>query len=375
MTTIGTKKIYIVAGEQSGDLHGSKLMREIKKQNSDVKFKFFGGDLMIKEGGESRKHIRDLAFMGLWEVLKNINTVKENMSLCKEDLRKWQPDAVILIDYPGFNMRIAKYAHEIGLKVYYYVSPQVWVWKKNRIPKIKKYVDKMFVILPFELDFYKQHNYDVFYFGNPTHEMTVEELNKDFDEDNFRKENKLSNKKIIALLPGSRAQEVAKILPIMVNVAKKFEDFEFVIAGLNSLAKENYTNFLKNSNIKIVFDKTFDLLKIAYSAVVTSGTATLETALFNVPQVVCYKTSKFSYSVGKRIVKIDFFSLVNILSKKEVVKELLQNNLENDIIIELKKITTEGKHRQKMISEYKELKNILGPTDCSSQIAKEILKF
>ncbi len=367
------KKIYIIAGEASGDLHASRLMKEIKKQNQNVEFRFFGGDLMKKQGGTLVKHYRELAFMGIWEVMKNIKTIKNNMLLCQKDILEWQADIIILVDYPGFNLRIAEFTYKLGIKTHYYISPKVWVWKKSRVKKIKLFIDKMFVIFPFEVEFYKTHNYNVHYVGNPTVDVVSEELSKPFDEKKFRKENKISDKPIIALLPGSRLQEVTKMLPIMLTISEHFKNYQFVVAGVSVLNKSIYDQFTYNSDLKVIYDKTYELLKSSYAAVVTSGTATLETALFKVPQVVCYKTGKFSYIIGKQIVKIDFFSLVNILMKKEVVKELLQNNLEKDIIQELKRLTSDKTYRSKILVEYKNLANLLGNAGSPAQTAQLIL--
>ncbi len=368
-------KLYIIAGEASGDLHAANLMKSIKELNPNVDFRFFGGDKMAEVGGKLRKHYKELAFMGLWEVLKNINTIKNNMKFCKNDIKSWQPDAVILVDYPGFNMKIAEFAHSLGIKVYYYISPKVWVWKKSRIPKIKKFVDKLFVIFPFEVDFFRQYNYNVFYYGNPSFERVTEELNSKFDKKLFREQNNLSDKKIIALLPGSREQEVSKMLPIMVNVSLKFPDYQCVIAGVSNLGIEIYHRYTAQSDVKIIFDKTFDLYRIASCAVVTSGTATLETALFKVPQVVCYSTAKINYLIGNIFVNIEYFSLVNILMQKEVVKEFLQKDLENDITNELKRILYNAQYRRTMLNNYKKLIRMLGQKDCSLSIAEEILEF
>ncbi|MBN2894073.1 MAG: lipid-A-disaccharide synthase [Bacteroidales bacterium] len=367
------KKYYIVAGEASGDLQASRLMKGIKEINPNVEFRFLGGDLMLAQGGTLIKHYREMAFMGL-DVVKNIRTIKRNMTLSQKDILDWQPDAVILVDYPGINLRIAEFAHKAGIKVYYYISPKVWVWKKNRIKKIKKFIDKMFVIFPFEVDFYKGHDYKVYYQGNPTLDIVHEELSKNLNKELFLKENNLTEKPIIALLPGSRAQEVAKIMPEMVKAIKQFRDYQFVVAGVTVLNEEVYRNLIAGTDIKLVFDKTYDLLQVSYAAVVTSGTATLETGLFKVPQVVCYKTGKLSYAIGKRLVNFEFFSLVNILMKKEVVKEFLQNNLVKDIISELKRLTEDENYRLEMKNNYQKLTELLGESGSPKRTAELILK-
>ncbi len=366
-------KIYIVAGEASGDIHASGIIRAVKHKNKSTLFRFFGGDLMQKESETLVKHYKELAFMGLWEVVKNIRKIKNNLDFCKNDILNFKPDALILVDYPGFNLKIAKFAKKNGIKVYYYISPKVWVWKKSRINIIKKYIDKMFVIFPFEVDFYKKYNFDVLYFGNPTKEAVKEELSIIKNKNLFIEENKFDNRPIVALLPGSRIQEVKKMLPLMLKVSEKFPNYQFVVAGLSSVDKNIYQNNLKNTKIRIIFDKTFELLRFSFAAVVTSGTATLETALFNVPQVVCYKTSGLSYSVGKMIVKIDYFSLVNILSKKMVVKEFLQNKLEDSISNELELLLNDEIYREKMKNDYQKLSEMLGDCSVSEKIAEFIL--
>ena len=368
------KKIYIIAGEQSGDLHASHLMKAMKEIDSNIEFRFFGGDLMQNHGETLVKHYKELAFMGLWEVIKNIKTIKRNLDFCKNDILQWKPDAVILVDYPGFNIKIAEFAHNNNFKTLYYISPKIWAWKQSRIKKIKKYIDEMFIIFPFEVDFYKKFDYKVEYLGNPTVDIVQNELEKPFDKSKFIQENQLSQKPIIALLPGSRKQEILKILPIMIEITQNFPDYQFVIAGVSSLSITLYKTILQDTEIDFIVDKTFDLLRIATAAVVTSGTATLETALFNVPQVVCYKTSKFTYAVGKTFVKIDYFSLVNILLKKMAVKELLQNDLTNDIIIELKNILLNKSHKDQILSDYKTLKEMLGSKGSPHRTAKNIMK-
>ncbi len=365
-------KYYIIAGEASGDLHASKLMQNLKKIDINAQFRFWGGDLMAEQGGILIKHYKELAFMGLWEVIANINKISKNLNFCKTDILNFDPDAVIFIDYPGFNLKIAEFAHKNNLKTFYYISPKVWVWKKSRIHKIKKFIDKMFVIFPFEVDFYKQYNYDVIYPGNPSVDEIHSELKKHFDPQKFLEQNNLTHKPIIALLPGSRIQEVSKMLPIFKNISKNFTEYQFVVAGISAIPKDLYNKYLSNSDIKLLTDNTYNLLKTAKAAIVTSGTATLETALLNVPQVVCYKTSKFSYSIGSKIIKIDFFSLVNILMKKQVVVELLQNNLQKDITSELNKILNDTLYKNTMLEEYKKLKTLLGNPGAAENTAKNI---
>jgi lipid-A-disaccharide synthase len=367
-------KLYIIAGEASGDLHGSNLMKHLKAENSEIEFRFWGGDKMQQQGGTLVKHIKDLAFMGFLEVLKNIKTILNNIRFCKNDIAAFQPDALILIDYPGFNLRIAEWAKSQGIKVYYYVSPQVWAWKQSRVHKIKKCVDELYVILPFEKDFYKKFDFDVHYLGHPLLDAVDDFKATIVDKKLIYSENNLSDKSIIALLPGSRKQEVAMKLPIMLNAVRSFKEHQIVIAGAPSLSEDFYLQFIKQSD-QIIFGKTYDLLEISEAALVTSGTATLETALFKVPQVVCYKGSNFSYQIAKRLIKIKFISLVNLILNREAVKELIQQECNAAFIEkELSKIVAGGKNREKMLNDYNELEQILGAGGASKKIAHALLK-
>jgi lipid-A-disaccharide synthase len=367
-------KLYIIAGEASGDLHGSNLMKHLKAENSEIEFRFWGGDKMQQQGGTLVKHIKDLAFMGFLEVLKNIKTILNNIRFCKNDIAAFQPDALILIDYPGFNLRIAEWAKSQGIKVYYYVSPQVWAWKQSRVHKIKKCVDELYVILPFEKDFYKKFDFDVHYLGHPLLDAVDDFKATIVDKQLIYSENNLSDKPIIALLPGSRKQEVAMKLPIMLNAVRSFKEHQIVIAGAPSLSEDFYLQFIKQSD-QIIFGKTYDLLEISEAALVTSGTATLETALFKVPQVVCYKGSNFSYQIAKRLIKIKFISLVNLILNREAVKELIQQECNAAFIEkELSKIVAGGKNREKMLNDYNELEQILGAGGASKKIAHALLK-
>ncbi len=370
-------KYYIIAGEASGDLHASNLIKEMKLLDSDAEFRCWGGDLMEKQGAEIVKHYRELAFMGFAEVLANLPTILNNIKFCKKDILDYQPDALILVDYPGFNLRIAEFAKNEGLKVFYYISPQVWAWKKNRVFKIRKFVDKMFVILPFEKDFYARYDYDVEFVGHPLLDM-IESLSVN-NKDNFRLDNKVSEKPIVALLPGSRKQEIKNMLAIMLSVVSDFPDYQFIIAGAPSIESEFYQEIVKDSNVKFVQNKTYALLQNAYAALVTSGTATLETALFEVPEVVCYKSSFISYQIAKRVVDesiIKFISLVNLIMDKEVVKELIQGDLNSiNLKTELDKISSDKSHREKLLSEYKSLKLNLGGGGASRKTAEGIIKM
>lgn len=367
-------KLYIIAGEASGDLHGSNLMKNLTAENPNIEFRFWGGDKMKLQGGTLVKHISDLAFMGFLEVIKNIKTILNNIRFCKADIATFQPDALLLIDYPGFNLRIAEWAKQKGIKVYYYVSPQVWAWKQSRVHKIKKCVDELYVILPFEKDFYKKFDFEVHYLGHPLLDAVADFRSSIVDKQLIYSENNLSNKPIIALLPGSRKQEVSVKLPIMLEAVRSFDSYQVIIAGAPSLAPEFYQQFIKESD-KIIFGKTYDILEIAEAAVVTSGTATLETALFHVPQVVCYKSSAFSYQIAKRLVKIKFISLVNLILNKEAVKELIQQDCNPTLIQkEIGKILVGGDHRESMLQDYKELQQLLGAGGASKKIAHAMLK-
>ncbi len=372
MTAI-KKKIYLIAGEPSGDLHAANLMKYLKKIDENINFRFLGGDLMKKQGGTLVKHYKTMAFMGLWEVIKNLKTIKKNLLFCKKDIIQFKPDIIILIDYPGFNLRIAKFAKKNNIEVIYYISPKIWAWKKNRVHKIKKYIDKLFVIFPFEIEFYKKYNYETYYYGNPTAHIIYNLLNDNFNKDKFRNENNLTEKPIIALLPGSRVQEIEKILPEMVHLTEKFVDYQFVVAGVSVIEKSMYDKLLLNTKIKFVQDKTYELLRTSEAAVVTSGTATLETAMLNIPQVVCYKTSKLTYFIGKLLVKIKYFSLVNIILQTEAVKELLQTNLKIEIENELFQILNDENYRKKMLDNYKVLSNLLHENNSPQKTAEKIL--
>ena len=365
------KKYYIISGEASGDLHGSNLMKAILKLEPEAEFRFWGGNLMQEVGGTMVKHYRDLAFMGFLEVLLNLRTILRNIKFCKEDIKKYQPNTLILIDYPGFNLRIAKFAKKLGIRVVYYISPQLWAWKENRVETIKKYVDEMLVILPFEKDFYQKYSVESHFVGHPLLDA-ISDL-KDINPEQFKKENNLSQKEIIALLPGSRKQEIKKMLRIMLSVVPYFKEYQFVIAGAPSLPKEFYDEFLTDDVVHFVSNKTYDLLRSSKAALVTSGTATLETALLKIPEVVCYRGSWISYQIAKRLVKhIKFISLVNLIMDKEVVKELIQNNLNTkNLKLELERILIPNQ-RDKILENYCQLHSLLGGEGASDRAAKII---
>lgn len=364
-------KYYIIAGEASGDLHGSNLMKALLKEDSNAEIRFWGGDLMQSVGGTLVKHYRELAFMGFAEVILNLKTILNNIKFCKSDIAKFNPDVIIFIDYPGFNMRIAKWAKERGIKTHYYISPQIWAWKENRIKDIKRDFDKLYVILPFEKDFYeKKHHFPVEFVGHPL--IDAIHTRKIIDGNLFRKENNLDEKPIIAILPGSRKQEISKMLSLMLSVVNDFQDYQFVIAGAPSQEYSFYQQFLKGKNIKFVANKTYDLLSNSHAALVTSGTATLETALFKVPEVVCYKGSWVSYQIAKRIITLKYISLVNLIMDEEVVTELIQNDCNPmKIKAELTKILEEN-NRKKLLEKYDELEKKLGGIGASEKTAKLI---
>ena len=365
-------KYYIIAGEASGDLHGSNLIAALKKMNNSATFRCWGGDKMQEAGGELVKHYRELAFMGFAEVLMNLRTIFRNLKFCKEDILQHKPDTLILIDYPGFNLRIAKWAKQHNIKVIYYISPQVWAWKEGRVKMMKQCIDKMLVILPFEKDYFKNKwNWEVEYVGHPL--VQVVEKHK-----SGAKSLELSDKPVIALLPGSRKQEILKKLPIMLEVSKSFTSYQFIVAKAPGLDEQFYDDLLKPySNVSHVTDKTYDLLLQAKAALVTSGTATLETALFTVPEVVCYKGSWLSYQIGKRLVKVKYIALVNLIMDKQVVKELIQNNLTVDNLKnELSVLLTDEIRKEQLQKDYQLLKKILSEGgNASAKAALSIHNF
>ncbi len=367
-------KYYIIAGEASGDLHGSNLIKALKVEDPKATIRCWGGDLMQQAGGTLAKHYKEMAFMGFFEVILNLNTIAKNITFCKKDIQQFKPDVIIFIDFSGFNLRIAKWAKEKSYKTNYYISPQIWASRESRIEKIKRDIDAMYVILPFEKEFYEQkHGFPVHFVGHPL--IDAIESRKKTAETTFRRENNLDEKKpIIALLPGSRKQEVQKMLRIMLSVVDDFQDYNFVIAGAPSLDNDFYAPFLNNPNVSFVSNKTYDLLSHSHAALVTSGTATLETALFKIPQVVCYKANWLSYQIAKRIVTLDYISLVNLIMEKEVVKELIQDDLNTkNLKFELSKII-EGPSRALQIEAYFELEKKLGGTGASKKAANLIVQ-
>ena len=364
-------KYYIIAGEASGDLHASNLMKALLKTDSDAEFRFWGGDLMQAVGGTLVKHYKELAFMGFLEVIMNLRTITKNLAYCKKDIKDYQPDCLIFIDYPGFNMRIAKWAKIEGFKTQYYISPQIWAWKENRITAIKRDVDKMYVILPFEKEFYEnKHAMPVEFVGHPL--IDAIENRPPIDEVAFRKTHQLDDTPIIALLPGSRKQEINKMLTVMLSVVKTFPDYQFVIAGAPSQSSEFYKPFIKKEKIHFVENCTYDLLSVSHAALVTSGTATLETALFKVPEVVCYKTSWISYLIGRQLVKLKFISLVNLILNNEEVTELIQGDFNTNRLTKELTYILKGPKREAQLGAYQTLETQLGGPGASKKVAELI---
>lgn len=369
-------KYYLIAGEASGDLHSANLMKQIIKHDHRAVFRCHGGDLMQAAGGEIVKHYKDTAVMGFKEVIKNLGKIKANLNLFKNDIAEWQPDVVILTDYPGFNLKIAKYAKQIGIPVFYYISPKIWAWKKWRIKSIKKYVDKMYTIFPFETEFYNQFDYQVFYGGNPLMDAIEQKLDKTESKEYFIKKNELDDRPIVAVLAGSRKQELRYILPEMLNMVNEFPQYQFVIAGAPSMSRDDYSQYIGDCDVKIVFEQTYQLVYHSQAAMVTSGTATLETAIINTPQVVCYKMSggKIGYQLFWPILNVKYISLVNIIMNKNVVKELIQHMLNKSTLkAELSRILNDKDYRRDMINNYDILREQLGNAGASDKFARQMV--
>jgi len=363
-------KYYIVAGEASGDLHGSNLMKALKLIDFNADIRFWGGDLMQAAGGTLVKHYKERAFMGFIEVIMNLNKIFKDISLCKTDISNFNPDVIVFIDNSGFNLRIAKWAKQEGFKTNYYISPQVWASRASRVKAIKRDIDAMYVILPFVKSFYKEHDYEVNFVGHPLIDAIANR--EQVGEFKFREIHNLGEQPIIALLPGSRKQEITKMLSVMLSLVDDFPDNQFVIAGAPSQDYSFYEPFIKSNNVKFIPNKTYDLLSISSAALVTSGTATLETALFKVPQVVCYKGNIISYQIAKRIITLKFISLVNLIMDKKVVTELIQNDFNKKRLkTELEKILN-PETRKKLFLDYYELEKILGGKGASAKTAKLI---
>jgi len=361
-------KYYLVAGEASGDLHGANLMKALKREDPASEFRYFGGDKMQAEGGVLVKHYADMAFMGFTEVVLNLNTIFKNLKACKKDILAYKPDALILIDFPGFNLKIADFAKAQGIKVCYYISPKVWAWNQKRVLRIKRVVDQLFCILPFEVDFYASWGMKVHYVGNPL----LDEIAEFKVTPDFRNKESLNEKPIIALLPGSRKQEIERLLPVMLSVIEDFPNRQFVIAAAPTFNEAYYRQFIGEKPAKLVFAQTYDLLSTAEAAIVASGTATLETALFKVPQVVVYKGGTISIAIARLLVKIKFISLVNLIMDRKVVAELIQEDCNRERIAQELMHIVEGSERTRMLNDYKELAGKMGTAGASERTAKLI---
>lgn len=367
------KKIYIIAGEASGDLHGANLVKALLHKQSDMQIRAWGGDLMQAAGADVVKHYRDLAFMGFAEVLMNIRTIMRNFEYCRQDISAFAPDAVIFIDYPGFNLRMAKWAHQQKIRTFYYISPQIWAWKQGRVEQIKQFVDRVFCVLPFEKAFYEKFGYKADFVGHPL----LDEINQEHSEtvQSIRERLQLGTQPVIALLPGSRKQEINSKLPVMLEAAAHFPDHLCIIAGAPGQSKAAYEPYLKNNNIRLVFGETYALMRIARAGMITSGTATLEAALFRLPQVVCYKANAISYAIAKRLIKVKFISLVNLILDREAVKELIQQEMTPQRIAEeMQGLLHDGPRRANIMADYDQLHHILGGPGASERTATEVLK-
>ncbi len=363
-------KYYLVAGEASGDLHGANLMKALKTEDSEAVFRYFGGDKMQAEGGELVKHYADMAFMGFTEVLLNLRTIFRNLKACKEDILKWKPDVLILIDFPGFNLKIAEFAKANGIKVCYYISPKVWAWNQKRVLKIKRIVDHMFCILPFEVDFYKEWGKKVDYVGNPL----LDEIAQFIPDVNFHENHQLGDEKIIAFLPGSRKQEIERLLPVMLSITEEYPEYTYAIAAAPTFSEAYYHQFTGDKKVKLLFNNTYNLLHHAHAAIVASGTATLETALFKVPQVVVYKGGAISIAIARMLVKIKFISLVNLIVNKKIVTELIQEDCNTQKVSKELEIILGGVGRSVMLKHYDELQLLMGKPGASAKTAKLIVE-
>ncbi len=369
-------RYYIIAGEASGDLHASNLMKGIKRVDPEAQFRYFGGDLMLAEGGTLVKHYREMAFMGFLEVLQNLRAISANMEFCKKDILAYQPDALILVDYPGFNLRIARFAKKAGFKVFYYIAPKVWAWKESRVKILKKYVDRLFIIFPFEVEYFTKKGIEPIYEGNPTLDAIMHKLPQPVNLSEFCAKNSLPEKPIIALVAGSRKQEIKYNLPVMLEVVNKFPDYLFVIAGAPSLDYSVYEPYIRGTSVNVVFGQTYELLSCSTIALVTSGTATLEAALLNVPQVVCYRGNFFSMLIAWMVIKVKYISLVNLNMGFEVVKELKQYDLNPDTLFEeAQKLLPGNPERTKQLEQYEQLRLKLGQAGASLRVGRRMVDF
>lgn len=372
-------RYYIIAGEASGDLHGSNLMKELEIADPKAKFRYFGGDLMQDVSSGLVKHYREMAYMGIVDVVLNIKTIKRNMEICKKDLLEFRPDVLILIDYPGFNLRIAEFAKQNHITVHYYISPKIWAWKEYRVKKIKAFVDEMFTIFPFETEFYQKHNFKVNYVGNPLMDSLSKFEKRAQKKESFYEKNELDSRPIVALLSGSRIKEIKRILPVMLKASEGVSGFQFVIAGVKSMNIKVYNEIIGDRKVKIVFDQTYDLLNHSYTALVASGTAALETALFNVPQTVLYRVEGgwfVDFVMRYMVLKTEWVSLPNIILGKTAVKELLQRDMTlKKVKTELHKLLYDYDYRGEIVQDYNQLKRRMGAPGCSKRAAEKIVQM
>lgn len=371
-------RYYLIAGEASGDLHGANLMKGLLKSDPKAEFRFWGGDRMVEVGGVNRlaRHYKTTSFFGVMEIVKNLRTIFVQLKECKADVTNFKPDVLILIDYPGFNFKMAKFAHQEGISTFYYISPKVWAWKESRVKLIRKYVDKLFIIFPFEIDYFRKKGIEAIYEGNPIMDCIVEETAAMPSKEQFFEDNGLENRPTIALLAGSRKSEIRNNLPFMVELSEEFPNYQFVVAGVSWLDKELYDKYLSGSSVKYVVDNTYPLLSYSDAAVVTSGTATLETALIGTPEMVCYRMDEISFRIVKFVVKIPYVSLVNIIMGREVVRELLQSDMTVEKAAEeLKSILPGGEKHLLMKSDYERLRRAVGEAGASDRVAEKMVKL
>lgn len=370
-------RYYLIAGEASGDLHGSNLIKGLLKADPEAEFRFWGGDKMAAAGGEGNlaMHYTKASFFGFVQVLKNLRTISRQLEQCKADVAAFRPDVLILIDYPGFNLRMARFANEAGIPVYYYIAPKVWAWKESRVKKIRKYVDRLFVIFPFEIEYFRRHGIEAVYEGNPLMDAIEERKKTIGTPQQFREENRLDQRPMIALLAGSRRSEIGYNLPFMVRLAARFPQYQFVVAGVSWLDRAVYDPHLGVSDVRYVCDQTYELLSHSIGAMVTSGTATLETALLGVPQFVCYRADWASMLIGKALLKIPYVSLVNLVLGREAVRELLQHHMTMDnAVAELRDILPGGAKHRRLEADYAELRGLIGESGASDRVARRMVE-
>jgi lipid-A-disaccharide synthase len=369
-------RYFIIAGEQSGDLHGSNLVRGLKENDESAEIYCWGGDLLQNAGATILKHYRDLAFMGFTAVLKNLGTISKNFTLCKKQISEIKPDVIIFIDYPGFNLRIAEWARIEGYRTFYYISPKLWAWNEGRVVKIKRFIDRMYIIFPFEVAFYRKHGINVEYLGNPLVDETERRISLFPAKEIIRRDIGIDERPVIALLAGSRKHEIELVLPQMLKVIRYFPDHQFILAGVKNIPDELYNRVIGNSKVRLIKDKTYEILHLADAALVTSGTATLEAAIMGTPQVVCYKGDFFSMLIAWMVIKVKYISLVNLIMGTEVIKELVQYDLtEKNLLKELKAVLLGGHKRDKILSDYQLLKDVIGPSGASGRVAGEMVKL